>query len=116
MNSIQNKLKAYRIEIPPSLSPTNSFQSNWKDGLSGKKQSLNRIVDIVLCKGPMPVDEEACALSKANSNSPPSDASPFRFIDESTIATVASDLTDIKQEEYDQGLYDSECNTWSHYH
>jgi hypothetical protein len=55
----------------------------------------------------MPFDEEASAHRKKTSNSAASNSSPFTFIDESTIATVTSDLTDIMEEEYDRGHYDS---------
>jgi hypothetical protein len=113
MNSIHSKLKAYKFDITSSFADSHSFQSNWKDGLRGKKKSLNRIIDIVLCKGTMPFDEEAYAHRKKTSNSAESNSSPFTFIDESTIATVTSDLTDIMEEEYDRGHYDSGSGTGS---
>jgi hypothetical protein len=111
MNSIHSKLKAYRIDIASSFADSHSFQSNWKGGLREKRKSLNRIIDIVLCKGPMPFDEQAYTHRKETSDSAAFNSCPFTFIDESTIATVTSDLTDIIEEEYDRGHYESGSDT-----
>eukprot|EP00980_Cylindrotheca_fusiformis_P018727 scaffold6241_cov129-Cylindrotheca_fusiformis.AAC.4 len=117
MDSIKSKLKEYRMEIASSFSDSGSFQSSWKRGLSRKKKSLDRIVNIVLCNRAMPMDEEADVLSGTPTVGAPdeSDSLPFIIDEPSAFATVPSDLTDMEEEENFTSLSDAINYDWIQY-